>query len=81
MQVVSLRDLKPDEEILTAYIDISVPKHIRQADLQDRYHFSCDCDLCEKEGVDPRWAVKHSGCPQDGLASLPGGMTFDVADK
>jgi hypothetical protein len=80
MQVVAIRDLSPDEEVLTAYIDISVPKHIRQADLKDRYHFVCDCTLCQKTGVDPRWVVRHPGCSEEGVGSLPGKEVIDDPD-
>lgn len=48
-----------------------MPKHARQVDLKDRYHFTCDCTLCARDGVDPRWAIRHAGCARGGLGSLP----------
>ncbi|WWC72282.1 uncharacterized protein I206_106244 [Kwoniella pini CBS 10737] len=75
MELIAIKDISPDEEVLTSYIDISSPYHIRQAELLERYRFKCDCVLCEKsngdEGwVDPRWCVKHIGCK--GKGKMPG---------
>lgn len=75
MHIVAIKDLQPDEEILTAYIDIANPRRIRQDELRERYYFNCDCDLCtRKDWVDPREALSCKndsvkGC--DGMASLP----------
>ncbi|KAF7350303.1 Histone-lysine N-methyltransferase ASHR1 [Mycena venus] len=63
MQVVALRDIAPDEEILTAYIDTTLPKAMRQASLRETYLFSCTCTLCASapDVVDPRESVS---CPK-----------------
>ncbi|CED82281.1 Predicted histone tail methylase containing SET domain [Phaffia rhodozyma] len=58
MDVVALRDLVPGEQIVTAYIDISLPSQLRQTELQTRYFFKCDCDLCAKPSTDPREMVR-----------------------
>ncbi|KAG6856912.1 hypothetical protein H0H87_012162 [Tephrocybe sp. NHM501043] len=50
MQVVSLRDIEADEEILTSYIDTTLPRHLRQKALQETYNFEynslCQCTKC-----------------------------------
>ncbi|KAJ7487905.1 hypothetical protein FB451DRAFT_729135 [Mycena latifolia] len=69
MQVVALRQIAADEEILTAYVDTTLPKAMRQASLRETYLFSCGCQLCSSVvGVDPResvWCPKACGgmCP------------------
>ncbi|KAJ7466728.1 hypothetical protein B0H11DRAFT_2047522 [Mycena galericulata] len=69
MQVVSLREIGADEEILTAYIDTTLPKALRQSSLLETYLFSCGCQLCTSiADVDPResvWCPKGCGgmCP------------------
>ncbi|WRT69965.1 uncharacterized protein IL334_006956 [Kwoniella shivajii] len=68
MELIAIRDIKPGEEILTSYIDISCPYHIRQSDILERYRFKCNCVLCEKSKddesnwMDPRWCIRHVGC-------------------
>ncbi|KAJ7848665.1 hypothetical protein B0H14DRAFT_3086138 [Mycena olivaceomarginata] len=69
MQVIALRDIVAGEEILTAYIDTTLPKALRQASLRETYLFSCACALCTSAvPVDPResvWCPKACGgmCP------------------
>ncbi|KAJ7152676.1 hypothetical protein C8R43DRAFT_476122 [Mycena crocata] len=69
MQVVALREISADEEILTAYVDTTLPRVIRQASLNETYLFSCACNLCASlANVDPResvWCPKGCGgmCP------------------
>ncbi|KAF5327714.1 hypothetical protein D9619_004677 [Psilocybe cf. subviscida] len=46
MHVIALKHIAPDEEVLTAYIDTTLPTSKRQALLKDTYHFSCQCGLC-----------------------------------
>ncbi|KAJ7041558.1 hypothetical protein C8F04DRAFT_1031308 [Mycena alexandri] len=46
MQVVALRDIGAGEEILTAYIDTTLPREQRRAALRETYHFECECALC-----------------------------------
>ena len=78
MQVLAIRPIAPGEEILTSYIDLSLPRRMRIADLKERYYFDCDCLACE-EGkirsanlVDPRESLqcRVKGCL--GVAWLPG---------
>ncbi|EPQ53510.1 SET domain-containing protein [Gloeophyllum trabeum ATCC 11539] len=72
IRVVTLRDLHPGEEVLTAYVDTTLPRRERQQALRETYNFTCTCELCvseEKEGgeVDPREAVL---CPRAGCGGV-----------
>lgn len=46
MHFVAAKDIKPGEELTVSYIDSSKPYHLRQAELQERYRFTCKCSLC-----------------------------------
>lgn len=82
MAVVALRDLEPDEEVVTSYVDLSLPRRERQRELMERYKFQCRCEGCTntttaKTGgvIDPREAMlcpaaAGSGC--EGLIAIPG---------
>jgi hypothetical protein len=93
MKVVLISDIQPGEEvsthiipkaklttksqILTSYIDVSLPRHLRQKDLEARYGFTCACTLCgrfdpARGKVDPRWCIYHPGCDRAGLVAMPG---------
>lgn len=67
MQVVALKYIGPDEEILTAYIDTTLPTGLRQQALKETYHFVCECPLCSPpptSSVDWReamWCPKKCG--------------------
>lgn len=69
MQVIALRDISPNEEILTSYIDTTLPRSLRQAALEETYDFTCQCELChDGNKIDPResiWCPKSCGgmCP------------------
>ncbi|KAK0217419.1 hypothetical protein EDD85DRAFT_962065 [Armillaria nabsnona] len=69
MHVVVLRNIVPGEEIMTAYIDTTLPRSLRQEGLKETYHFDCRCHLCgSPPDVDPResmWCPKACGgtCP------------------
>ncbi|KAF8157108.1 hypothetical protein B0H34DRAFT_849014 [Crassisporium funariophilum] len=70
MQVIALRNIGPDEEILTAYVDTTLPRGRRQRLLEETYHFKCRCSLCllANNQVDWReamWCPKKCGgvCP------------------
>ncbi|PBK94820.1 SET domain-containing protein [Armillaria gallica] len=71
MHVVVLRNIVPGEEIMTAYIDTTLPRSLRQEGLKETYHFDCRCQLCESHlDVDPResmWCPKACG----GMCPLP----------
>ncbi|ORY22390.1 hypothetical protein BCR39DRAFT_551744 [Naematelia encephala] len=50
MNVVAISDIEPGQEILTSYIDVSLPREFRRKELKDRYGFECDCPLCKTGG-------------------------------
>jgi hypothetical protein len=52
--VRSLRKIKRGEEITISYIDTTNPFAMRQAQLKQRYFFTCACDLCKKGREDTR---------------------------
>lgn len=33
-------------QVVTSYIDISLPTSLRQQALERQYHFTCSCELC-----------------------------------
>ncbi|KAJ4479084.1 hypothetical protein J3R30DRAFT_3702122 [Lentinula aciculospora] len=62
---------EPLMQILTSYIDVTLPTHLRQQSLNETYHFNCLCHLCTTvDTVDLRAALN---CPKncDGLCHLP----------
>ncbi|PCH45077.1 SET domain-containing protein [Wolfiporia cocos MD-104 SS10] len=69
MHLVAIKDIEPDEEIVTAYIDTTLPRDLRQLQLKETYNFTCSCSLCTRQlKVDPRasvWCPKSCGrtCP------------------
>ncbi|GHJ85143.1 hypothetical protein NliqN6_1545 [Naganishia liquefaciens] len=76
MKVVLIADVQPGQEILTSYIDVSLPRHLRQRELKERYGFDCVCCICSrydpaKGRVDPRWCMYHPGCGQAGIITIP----------
>ncbi|EIW77268.1 SET domain-containing protein [Coniophora puteana RWD-64-598 SS2] len=73
MQVVAIKDIEPDTEILTSYIDTTLPQPIRQSALKETYCFTCACTLCARPQdattIDPRsavWCAQRCG----GVASV-----------
>lgn len=46
IEVIALKHISAGEEILTSYIDISLPRHLRRRDLKETYNFVCDCSAC-----------------------------------
>lgn len=90
MKAVAIADIKAGEEVrgststhhslnisqvLTSYIDLSIPYAERHADLHERYRFDCACTLCARNAdpsfVDPRWCLLHPGCASGGHGRMP----------
>ncbi|KAN0111816.1 hypothetical protein V8E52_008196 [Russula decolorans] len=68
-QVIAIRDISPGKEILTSYIDTSLPRVQRQAALSATYNFSCECGLCSQPPApDPREAL---ACPKNCGGACP----------
>ncbi|KZT20922.1 SET domain-containing protein [Neolentinus lepideus HHB14362 ss-1] len=66
LKVVCIKDVQPDEEIFTSYIDTTLPYFLRQISLLETYDFRCDCTLCSRQStsqdaVDPR---EQAACPR-----------------
>ncbi|KAG2363956.1 hypothetical protein BDR07DRAFT_1402899 [Suillus spraguei] len=71
MQVAALRDISPNEEILTSYIDTTLPRSLRQVALKETYDFTCQCELCHDDNkIDPRDSIL---CPKScgGMCPAP----------
>lgn len=53
-----------------AYVDTTLPRHLRRAALSETYAFQCTCTACRAGGVDPCAAVS---CPRScgGMCPLP----------
>ncbi|KAI5982767.1 hypothetical protein EDD15DRAFT_2179981 [Pisolithus albus] len=70
-KVFALRNIAPGEEIIMSYVDMTLPKSLRQGALLETYNFQCRCKACvESSGVDPReaaWCPKACG----GMCPLP----------
>ncbi|KII84634.1 hypothetical protein PLICRDRAFT_117564 [Plicaturopsis crispa FD-325 SS-3] len=71
MQVVAIRDILPGEQILTAYVDTTLPRTLRQQALKEAQNFTCACTLCaHPPPVDLQeviWCPKTCG----GMCPLP----------
>ncbi|KAL1721019.1 hypothetical protein EV715DRAFT_249315 [Schizophyllum commune] len=71
ISVVAIRDIHPDEQIFTSYIDTTLPRALRRRELQEGYNFLCECSLCKTPPpVDARealWCPKSCG----GMCPLP----------
>ncbi|KAF4613860.1 hypothetical protein D9613_008115 [Agrocybe pediades] len=73
MQVIALKPISQNEEILTAYIDTTLPRETRQKILRETYHFSCQCTLCVPSLVAPPDMREAMWCPKKcgGVCVLP----------
>ncbi|KDR78759.1 hypothetical protein GALMADRAFT_64592 [Galerina marginata CBS 339.88] len=73
MQVIALKPISPDEEVLTAYIDTTLPREKRQQILQETYHFTCKCNLCAPSPTSPPDLREAMWCPKKcgGVCALP----------
>ncbi|KAF8886043.1 hypothetical protein CPB84DRAFT_1685242 [Gymnopilus junonius] len=73
MQVIALKPIQPGEQILTAYIDTTLPSEKRQRILQDTYHFTCKCRLCSPPSHCPPDLREVMWCPKKcgGMCPLP----------
>ncbi|KAF8671556.1 hypothetical protein AX14_005678 [Amanita brunnescens Koide BX004] len=54
LHVVAIKPIIAGEEILTSYIDATLPFEERQRTLKETYSFDCRCSLCDTKSVDPR---------------------------
>ncbi|KAI0857215.1 SET domain-containing protein [Xylaria cubensis] len=62
-EIRALRVIKPGEEIFIRYTEVTNPFSVRQADLKERYFFTCQCIKCKKgEGLEEDQYLKR---PED----------------
>ncbi|KAG9483979.1 hypothetical protein GDO78_009735 [Eleutherodactylus coqui] len=48
----TIKEIPQGEELTISYIDVKMPSHMRQLQLQRQYCFTCDCQRCmSKEKV------------------------------
>lgn len=55
IKVTAKREIRPNEELLTCYVNPSLPVDERQRLLKDNWGFVCKCDRCKREEE----ALKH----------------------
>lgn len=75
MVVVAIANIEAGQEVLTSYVDVSLPRHMRQTDLKKQYGFDCDCTLCALDlttNVDPNWCVRHASHGGQERGNIPG---------
>lgn len=90
----SLRLIEKDKEILISYIDITNPIARRQAELEERYFFECDCSKCQlgQSEKEDKWALPPEQLPEKWAKAaeaiianepsvLQGLPSFDTADN
>ncbi|KAH9940697.1 SET domain-containing protein [Amylocystis lapponica] len=69
MHMVAMRDIAPSDEVLISYVDTTLPRELRQKELEETYNFVCKCTLCTRTSdVDPRVAL---WCPKSCGGRLP----------
>lgn len=52
-EVVPIRPIQAEEEILISYVDELLPYMERQVELKERYFFTCQCPRCQHESTTP----------------------------
>lgn len=57
LNIIALRPIARDEQIVVSYIDATNPRHVRQKELQDKYFFHCACSKCSD------YVTKEEGVP------------------
>ncbi|KAG2002564.1 hypothetical protein CC2G_004744 [Coprinopsis cinerea AmutBmut pab1-1] len=46
LQIIAIKPIPPNTQVLTSYIDATLPRALRQKALKETYHFTCRCSLC-----------------------------------
>ncbi|KAF9519864.1 hypothetical protein BS47DRAFT_1481760 [Hydnum rufescens UP504] len=69
LMVIALRDIEPGQEILSSYIDITLPGPRRRHELKENYMFDCNCSACSNSEPDPRESLRCPKCTS--LVPLP----------
>ncbi|KAG8805647.1 hypothetical protein FRC17_005408 [Serendipita sp. 399] len=79
LEILSVQPIKVGEEIVAAYVDITLPKALRQKSLNGTYAFDCKCSECTREvPLDLRESDSTRNCSKCGRSSVP---PDDFVDK
>ncbi|KAJ2934356.1 hypothetical protein H1R20_g2714, partial [Candolleomyces eurysporus] len=73
LQVIALKYIQPGDEVLTSYIDTTLPRELRLKTLKETYHFTCKCSLCSPAPGSPVDMREAMWCPKrcGGVCCLP----------
>ncbi|XP_030642992.1 histone-lysine N-methyltransferase SMYD3 [Chanos chanos] len=52
LQLRAVRDIQPQEELTISYTDVLAPSTERRRQLQEQYHFFCQCQRCTRADKD-----------------------------
>eukprot|EP01060_Flectonema_neradi_P017710 TRINITY_DN24559_c0_g1_i1.p1 TRINITY_DN24559_c0_g1~~TRINITY_DN24559_c0_g1_i1.p1 ORF type:complete len:404 (+),score=77.42 TRINITY_DN24559_c0_g1_i1:47-1213(+) len=52
IEILPIRDIPPENEILISYIELAQLTADRRNELRERYNFNCCCDRCAKTGAE-----------------------------
>lgn len=61
-RVTALRDIKKDEPVVIAYIDVNNDRDTRTKELKERWQFDCKCVRCEGEAGPEGKYFMHTDC-------------------
>ncbi|KAL6477231.1 hypothetical protein MHYP_G00130660 [Metynnis hypsauchen] len=72
LQLRAVRHIQPNEELTISYTEVLAPRVERSAQLQQQYHFLCQCQRCSREDTDcellagdeAAWMVLRDKLPQ-----------------
>ncbi|XP_036449222.1 histone-lysine N-methyltransferase SMYD3 isoform X2 [Colossoma macropomum] len=72
LQLRAVRNIRANEELTISYTEVLAPRVERRAQLQQQYHFLCQCQRCSREdtdrellaGDDAVWTILRDKLPQ-----------------
>lgn len=65
LEVIAILPINPEDEILAAYVDVTLPTELRQKSLEATYNFTCQCAVCTNtEEVDLRSSCYCPKCSE-----------------
>ncbi|KZT66576.1 SET domain-containing protein [Daedalea quercina L-15889] len=77
MNLVAIKPIAPEDEVTISYIDVTLPRELRQKELKETYNFECKCTLCStQQHEDPRTAML---CPKRCGGIRPAPMNDSVS--
>ncbi|KAK5873796.1 hypothetical protein PBY51_018802 [Eleginops maclovinus] len=75
LHVRAVRDINPEEELTISYIETLSLTEDRRRQLEDQYHFTCHCQLCDSQEKDALMlsGIESTWCPlKEALPRLEG---------